>query len=840
MTSPAQLVAKTRRWTAGTATRSLAVLRHARLTVGLVGALWVIGVLTGSIRGGPSDALLARIGVGVGSLGEGRWWTPLTAALSSTGPVGYLIGSALVVLLCAPVEHRLGAARTAVLLGIGQVGGTLLAVGVVALGAAAGDPWAVELSAGLAVGPGPAAVGAALGFSCRLTALWRRRVRLVLVGALLMLVLYSGLLSDVLRLSAALVGLVLGPVLLGRPPRAVAASPSRSEGRILLAALVAVSAVGPVVAAFAQTPIGPLSVLRFVVLSPPPDAVTVQQICADPTAADACADLRARLRLDGTGPVLLSVVPVLLLLVAAEGLRRCRRFARWFAVVLNVALGAAGVVLAVDVASTPADRLMVFGGAAQTPLVSVVLPAMQPLLVAGVLLFARSPFTVAAPPGTYRRWALVVGAALVAVSAVYVVGGYLARGQFDRPPDLAALVADLPSRFLPPGYLGEAGSAFLPAGPVATVLFEWTGVVFWLVVAAGTLRTFLRSRAESVDSDAARARELLQAHGGSALSYMVTWPGNSYWFTPDERSALAYRVISSVALTTGDPFGVREARAEAVRGFSEFCRSRGWTPCLYSVTDEARRVTTELGWSSVQVAEETVLPLPGLVFTGKKWQDVRTALNKAAKVGITAEWITFSSAPLAITDQVRAISEEWVADKGMPEMGFTLGGLDELTDDEVRCLIAVDADRTVHGITSWLPVYRGGRTVGWTLDFMRRRGGGFRGVMEFLIASAAQSCRDEGAEFLSLSGAPLARLDRGEQFGGLQRLLDFAGRALEPVYGFQSLLAFKAKFQPVYRPLYMAYPDPVALPNIGNAIGRAYLPHLTTRQAARLARKLLR
>jgi len=58
-------------------------------------------------------------------------------------------------------------------------------------------------------------------------------------------------------------------------------------------------------------------------------------------------------------------------------------------------------------------------------------------------------------------------------------------------------------------------------------------------------------------------------------------------------------VISSVAVTTGEPFGVREARAEAVRGFSEFCRSRGWTPRVYGVTDEARRVTTELGWSSV-------------------------------------------------------------------------------------------------------------------------------------------------------------------------------------------------------------------------------------------------
>ena len=52
--------------------------------------------------------------------------------------------------------------------------------------------------------------------------------------------------------------------------------------------------------------------------------------------------------------------------------------------------------------------------------------------------------------------------------------------------------------------------------------------------------------------------------------------------------------------------------------------------------------------------------------------------------------------------------------------------------------------------------------TGWTLDFMRRRSaGGFRPVMEFLIASAAQDLRAAGDEVLSLSGAPLARLDRG-------------------------------------------------------------------------------
>ena len=57
-------------------------------------------------------------------------------------------------------------------------------------------------------------------------------------------------------------------------------------------------------------------------------------------------------------------------------------------------------------------------------------------------------------------------------------------------------------------------------------------------------------------------------------------------------------------------------------------------------------------------------------------------------------------------------------------MGFTLGGLDELADDQVLCLIAIDDYRTVQAITSWPPVYRDGQTVAWTLDFMQRRPGG--------------------------------------------------------------------------------------------------------------------
>ena len=810
-------------------TRSLArVVRRSPLTIALTAVVWGYGLATRSLPGGPNPRLLARVGTGVGPISEGRWGT-LFSAMLWWGTIGAAVLTTAVVLLAgALAEHRIGPARSGLLLAGTQVLGTLVAVGLVALGADVVGGWASDLSAQLAVGAAPGALGLILAVSSTFSALWRRRLRLLVLVALVMLVGYSGELTDVMMLCAGLVGLAAGPLLLGR--RARAGPSSRTEVRVLVALLVAASAVGPLVAAISHAPIGPLSVLQFVMLSPRLDAATVQQICAS-GALEECIDLQAQRRLSGLGPALAATVPVLLLLVVAEGLRRGQRGALVVGIVLNLVLTVLGILLALLVLDTP-EQLMVFGGApAARRFLALVLPPFLPLAVAVLLWITRDRFAVRAPVGTYRRLVGTAAVVLASVSVVYVLGGAAVADQFDRPPDVWALLADLPLRFLPPGYLGELEPDFLPQGFLATLLFEWTGVVFWLVVAAGLLMAFLRPRADPEARNAVRARELVH-RGSSDLGWLTTWEGNSYWFDMRGRVAVAYRVIGSVALTTADPIGcpTHDTPAE----FAAYCRERGWTPAFYSVTEDTRKACDALGWSSVQVAEETVLSLPDLRFTGKKWQDVRTALNKAAKAGISAEWIMYAQAPLAITDQVRAISEEWVADKGLPEMGFTLGGLDELADPEVRCLIAVDADRTVHGITSWLPVYRDGMAVGWTLDFMRRREGGFRGVMEFLIASAVQRFQAENAVFLSLSGAPLARLDRGEQPDAVQRLLDVSGRALEPVYGFGSLLAFKAKFQPEYRPLFLCYPDAAALPAIGLAIARAYLPELTARQSARL------
>ncbi|WP_156213236.1 phosphatidylglycerol lysyltransferase domain-containing protein [Lentzea aerocolonigenes] len=797
------------------------LFRTAPLTCVFLIAFWTIGALTGAL-GGPNDDLLAHIGFGTDS----PLWTAFSSALWAMDLTGYVVTTVLLLVFGALAERELGALRTAAIFLVSHVAGVFLGYGVVLLGGALHWFWLESLTGAVAAGPSIGGVGLALALTFRMPVLWRRRVRLMTALSLVVLTLYSGWLEDLLRLTGGVAGLLIGAFFLRRDE---ARTPgTRAETRVLVALLVAASALGPVVAMMSPFPNGPLSWFSDVVAVAQPAQDDVDLACAS-DGAEQCRTMLIQLSYGRFPALVMSLLPALLLLVLAEGLRRGRRFAWWAALGSTAAYAAVTGWYVAEAARFPDNGELEAG-------FSYGVPILAPLVIAVVLLLTRKHFTVKLPRHAIRKfWRFTLGS-IGLLSALYVLGGYLVRDQFSPVPGFAQLLADLPTRFLPPGYLGAVPLRFKADGFVATVLFEYTGVVFWLIVLAGLLMASWRAWPSSSEQEAAQARELMRRHGGSSLAYMTTWRGNEYWFTPDGETVIAYRVVATIALTVGDPIG--PARVDAVRGFAEFCQENGWTPCLYSITAGTRDEVASLGWPAVQVAEDTVIELETLAFTGKKWQDVRTALNKAAKEGITAEWCTYADAPYAITDQIRSISTEWVADKGLPEMGFTLGGLEELTGDGVRCLLAIDADRTVHGITSWLPVYADGEVVGYTLDFMRRRANGFRGTMEFLIASAALELKTEGVRFLSLSGAPLARLDRGERPRLLQRVLDVTGQVMEPVYGFRSLFAFKAKFQPTYRPMYMAYPDAAALPRIANAVSRAYLPHVTARQGLRLTAKL--
>lgn len=368
--------------------------------------------------------------------------------------------------------------------------------------------------------------------------------------------------------------------------------------------------------------------------------------------------------------------------------------------------------------------------------------------------------------------------------------------------------------------------------------FLWVIVMVFLVAVRGAFRARRRSMlGASPAPDVEDVKNALRTHGGGTLSWMATWEGNAYARVAG--GVVAYQRRNGVALALADPIGPPDARGEAVADFIRAAEGAGLVPCFFSA-DEATRAAVPEGWRSLVVADDTIVDLPGLEFTGKQWAPVRTSLNRAGREEMTFRLTRLRDEPWGIRQQLRAISEAWVGEKDLPEMRFTLGTLEEAADPEVRIALAVAPNGDVDGFLSWLPVYgEGGAVHGWTLDLMRRREGGFGPVMEFLIGASARQFSEEGAEMMSLSGAPLAHAYPPDA-GLIAALSDRLSEALEPVYGFASLHRFKQKFHPRYETLYLLYRDESDLARIGGALTRAFLPDATLRQFAGAGLELVR
>lgn len=817
----------------------LAHFKAIPFTLGVLAVFLVTGAATGSFLSGPPEQLLDLASVSAPGLKAGRWWSLFTSLFFATNLLAYFAASLMILLLLGLAERRLGSRRAAVFFFAGQFAAVTMFLLFTQLARFAGDGWLGLMVDAPLIGPYAAVVAASLASSGLLPTLWQRRLRTAVLSGSLLLVLYVGHAETVVGLAGALAGAAAGWWIQSDKGTLHRHRSTGRETRNLLALTVAIFAVGPILTAAVRSPTGPLALLRDVVLNPLPTLSQLEQNCGG-TIDVGCLEL-GRAGFAGPLGLALAVVPVVLLLICADGMRHGRRLALRIAVLVQLAVTAMAAVYLTLFARMPQNP---DGGRAHTAVMGSglvhVLPLVAVPLLLVVLLWAnRRQFRVETTPQARRALGAVVGGTWLVLAAGYTAS-WLAAGGMARDGGLTGLAAELARQYLPLPIPGGYSQVFQNRNALEAFLFAYSGIIFWAVALAAVWLVLLR-RLHSTDAgsgDREVARGLIR-QGGDSLSWMALWEPNKYWFASDRRSGVAYQQHGNVALTLAGPFGPSALHEDTAAGFMRYCAEHALIPCFYSCTDELWPSLQLRGFRRVAVAQETRLAVRELEFKGKEWQNVRTALNRAAKTGVRAVWGRYSEFPAPLRAQLSEVSEEWAAQKSVPEMGFTLGGIDELDDEDVLCCLAVDAEGEVLGVTSWLPVYEHGRRVSWTLDFMRRRGEAFPGVMEFLIASAVQELRGS-VEVISLSGSPLAKDAAASRPEGLAAILDVVGRALEPVYGFRSLATFKSRFKPDYRTLYLYYQDPLQLPAIGRALSRAYLPGLSVRQSARLLRTLVR
>lgn len=254
-----------------------------------------------------------------------------------------------------------------------------------------------------------------------------------------------------------------------------------------------------------------------------------------------------------------------------------------------------------------------------------------------------------------------------------------------------------------------------------------------------------------------------------------------------------------------DPVGPQAEWSELVWRFLEMAREQGGRTSFYQVRPQTLPVYLDAGLRAFKLGEYAYVPLPDFSLKGKARSDLRQALNRGEREGMSLEVLPppVSAATLA---ELRAVSDAWLADHDTAEKSFSLGSF---TDDYVRRL-PIAAVRVHGNLVAFATLMTTNSRFEASVDLMRHVPGTPNGTMDFLFARLLLHFQAEGFQRFGLGMAPLSGMadhPLATRWHRLGRLLFAHG---ENFYNFQGLRAFKEKFAPEWEARYLVAPGGLA------------------------------
>ncbi|MCE9625668.1 MAG: phosphatidylglycerol lysyltransferase domain-containing protein [Deltaproteobacteria bacterium] len=324
----------------------------------------------------------------------------------------------------------------------------------------------------------------------------------------------------------------------------------------------------------------------------------------------------------------------------------------------------------------------------------------------------------------------------------------------------------------------------------------------------------LRKRQEA---PAKTVQALFARESRHSLSTFALQDDKHHWLAVEGRALVAYSTRGAVAVSCGDPLVPKPLLENAIVAFSEYARRNSWVPCFYEVAEENLPVYQALGLRGIKIAEEALLGLPDFSLAGGKRASLRSMVHKISRTGLKVWRYDRKNHPdPRLDEQLEEISEEWLSDKHLSELGFTIGRFSLEALNEVHVFVC-GTEEKIEAFTSWLPFRQEQAAV---LDLMRRRRSAPSGTMDFLLANALLQLRESGVVTASLANAPLANVDR--RHGPIEKGLALLFENMNSFYGYKNLFQFKNKFAPNWEGRYLVYPKGVELPRIAYALARVH------------------
>jgi phosphatidylglycerol lysyltransferase len=276
-------------------------------------------------------------------------------------------------------------------------------------------------------------------------------------------------------------------------------------------------------------------------------------------------------------------------------------------------------------------------------------------------------------------------------------------------------------------------------------------------------------------------------------------------FNKDRTACIMFQTSGNSWVAMGDPIGPPELGEELAWEFLEDCDGMAVSPVFYQVTPERLPLYVDLGLNLSKLGEEARVLLESFSLDGAARADLRQAHRRAGRDGATFEMIG-RGAVAATLPELRAVSDAWLEAKNATEKRFSLGFFDE------RYIAHFDVGVVRHqgAVVAFANLWRGGSTE-LSVDLMRYNDAAPKGVVDYMLIECMLWGRAQGFRWFNLGMAPLSGLEEHALAPTWHKLGRIVQRYGETFYNFGGLRKFKEKFNPVWRPRYLAAPDGLAM-----------------------------
>ncbi len=298
---------------------------------------------------------------------------------------------------------------------------------------------------------------------------------------------------------------------------------------------------------------------------------------------------------------------------------------------------------------------------------------------------------------------------------------------------------------------------------------------------------------------------LLIEKGEDTTANLALLGDKNLLFNEARTACIMFQKSGNSWVAMGDPIGPVELGEELAWNFLEDCDSMAVSPVFYQVTPERLPLYVDLGLNLSKLGEEARVPLEAFSLEGAARADLRQAHRRAIRDGASFELVGHAAVP-AMLPELRAVSDAWLAAKNGAEKRFSLGFFDE------RYLSYFDVGMVRHhgAVVAFANLWRGGSTE-LSVDLMRYNDAAPKGVVDYMLIECMLWGRSQGFRWFNLGMAPLSGLEEHTLAPTWHKLGRMVQRYGETFYNFEGLRKFKQKFDPVWRPRYLAAPDGLAM-----------------------------